>query len=69
MKVAIVGSRTFTDMAKFEQIIGKIRDLGWGESWFVSGGSNGVDKLAEKYATSYGITMSVYKADWGKILR
>lgn len=63
MKVAIVGSRSFNnyDML-YEEImksvnISKITEI-------ISGGANGADKLAEKFAIHKNIKMSIFKPDW-----
>lgn len=65
MKLAIVGSRTFTDFDYFEkELLEKIKasDV----EYIISGGANGVDTLAELFAKKHGIKMVVYKPDWNK---
>jgi hypothetical protein len=65
MKLAIVGSRTFTDYGKLVDIISKLPTT---ESFseIVSGGARGTDTLAEQYADNYGIPKIIFKADWDK---
>ena len=61
MILAIVGSRTFQDYVLLchvvEQVKGNI-------SVIVSGGAEGADTLAERYADEHGIAMKVYPANW-----
>lgn len=66
MKVAIVGYRNFDDYDIFENYIldwelsnGKITNI-------ISGGCNGIDKLAEKYAIKYDIPTTIHEALWDK---
>ena len=63
MKVAIIGSRNFTDKTRFskemERVNLKITEV-------VSGGASGADSLAEDWARSNGIQSRVYLPDWKK---
>ncbi len=64
--VGIVGYRDFHNFNFFENEI-----LGWEVEnreidIIVSGGANGVDKLAEQYANKYNKKMIIYPADWQK---
>ena len=63
MKVAIIGSRQFSDydllkkhLNKFDGVVKEI----------VSGGAEGADTLAERFAKEKGIKMTVVKPDWSK---
>lgn len=64
----VVGSRSITDYGfvreRLDHLIGPIR----GKYHFqvVSGGANGVDKLAEQYAEENGFDMHVMPAEWNK---
>lgn len=62
-KLAIVGSRDFTDYdflcRKIEENF-KIEDL----AFIVSGGCRGTDSLAEKFAKDNSIETIIYKPDW-----
>ena len=65
----IVGSRSFTDYHKFysimETLLQKKRDEGK-EIFIVSGGANGTDSMAERYAKEKSYRLYVVKADWSK---
>lgn len=62
----VVGSRSITDYwyvkGKLDHLIGPIRDKY--RFQVVSGGANGVDKLAEKYAKENRFEMRVMPAEW-----
>jgi hypothetical protein len=60
MKVAIVGSREYPNLSKVRAYIQNppINTV------IVSGGARGVDKCAEKVATSIGLKTEIYLADW-----
>lgn len=63
VKLAIVGSRNFNDYKKLEKEVDGIRsdvDV----TLIVSGGCKGADSLAEKYAISNNIPISIHKPDW-----
>jgi hypothetical protein len=62
MKVAVIGSRGFTDRKKLFAELNKLPDI----ELIVSGGARGADKLAEAYASEKGIPIKVFKPDWGK---
>lgn len=61
MRYAIVGSRTFLDYEKFKISIDPhlpyIKQI-------ISGGANGADSLAARYATENNIPLLVFEADW-----
>lgn len=61
MRVAIIGSRGFTDynllVRTLEPVKSKIKLI-------VSGGANGADSLAEKYALANNILTEIYLPDW-----
>ena len=65
MKLAIVGSRTFTD---YKRLITSIDSLypHINITEIVSGGAKGADWLAEQFADDYGIPKKIFKADWDK---
>ena len=65
MFLAIVGSRTFTDLALMDDVIAGIeRDQHI--TAIVSGGARGADSLAEAVADEAGIDLVVYHADWDR---
>lgn len=67
MKIAIVGYRNFNDYRKFEKEVNNIivtNKLNVTE--IISGGATGADHLAQIYALSYEIPLTVYKAEWEK---
>lgn len=63
MKLAIVGSRNFTDYKRFSQIIDKVKTQ---VTLIVSGGARGADTLAERYAKEKAIPYLIFPADWDK---
>jgi len=63
MKLAIVGSRTFTDYILLEQIILANYDVNSIEQ-IISGGAIGTDTLAEKFGDKYKIPKTIFKPDW-----
>lgn len=65
MRVAIVGSRNFTDFEKLEQEILKRISVEKIEK-IVSGGAKGADTLARMFAEKYKIPLVEFKADWAK---
>jgi hypothetical protein len=62
MKLAIVGSRTFNDYELLCGVIDEVKDI----ELIISGGANGADSLAEKYAKDHSIPTKIYHADWNK---
>ncbi len=63
MNVAIVGSRNFTDYNKVKNTIIDLYDVTSITS-IVSGGARGADTLAEKFANEFGITKTIFHAEW-----
>ena len=63
IKVAIIGSRTFTDYDFFKMKCDSIlRNL---ESFaIISGSARGTDTLTERYAAERNIPFQAYKANW-----
>lgn len=59
MKIAIIGSRGFTDFDLVQRTV----DL-TGVTEIISGGARGADALAERLAIEHGIKLTVYQADW-----
>jgi predicted Rossmann fold nucleotide-binding protein DprA/Smf involved in DNA uptake len=62
MKLAIVGTRTFTDYEFLCWEVNKFSNI----TEIISGGAKGADKLAEQYAKEHKIPLSIYPADWNK---
>lgn len=63
MKVAIIGSRSFSDYFLVEEALRTSIDLNTITA-IVSGGAKGADMLAEKFATDYSLEIQVFKPDW-----
>lgn len=61
MKVAIIGSRTFTDYDRLEKICNSL-DI----TEVISGGAIGADYLGKYYANEYNIKYTEFPADWDK---
>ena len=65
MKLAIVGSRNYTDYETFKSAVSRVvekEDI----THVISGGASGVDKLAEKWAKDNNIQLIVFTANWKK---
>lgn len=65
MKLAIVGSRSFSDYEKLKtevDFFSVIKDLEITE--IVSGGAKGADTLAEQYAKDHDLLLKVFPANW-----
>ena len=62
MRIAVVGSRGWTD----EQAIKRYIDSLPTGSVIISGGASGVDSMAEKHARARGLEVVVFEADWSK---
>jgi hypothetical protein len=65
MKVAVIGSKNFNDYEKFQKIINDFLKT-YKDVEFISGGAEGTDSLAQKYAKDYGIPIKIYYPNWKK---
>lgn len=63
MKLAIVGSREFTDYDKMCKFIASRFDIDTIDC-IVSGGAKGADSLAERFASEHNISTKIFKPDW-----
>jgi predicted Rossmann fold nucleotide-binding protein DprA/Smf involved in DNA uptake len=61
MKYAVIGSRSFTDYQYVESILSQHNI-----TMIVSGGADGVDTLAERYADYNNIPKLIIDAEWDK---
>lgn len=61
MKVAVVGSRGFTDYDKLSEVLSEIPI-----TEIISGGAAGADSLAEKFAAVWEIPITILRPDWSK---
>lgn len=68
MRLAIVGSREFTDFDYMEKwVIHTItNDIGITVEQIVSGGARGADRLAENFAWKHHIPLQIFPANWNK---
>lgn len=65
MKIAIVGSRTFTDYTVLVDYIEKnAAENNYIIDEVISGGAKGADSLAERFAQDYDFKLTVFPADW-----
>ena len=65
MKLAVIGSRNFTDYETVRIILDELqKDIGF--DVIVSGGAKGADSLAEKYAWKNDIKLELYYPEWDK---
>lgn len=66
-KIAVVGSRDFSNYEVFERIMDKyLRGLPIAIT-LVSGGAKGADSLAERYAREKGFAIEVIRAKWNDL--
>lgn len=65
MKLAVVGSRTFTDYKLLKLTLDELSGI----DLIISGGANGADKLVERYAFENGIKTTIYIPEWSKLGR
>lgn len=61
MRLAIVGSRTFTNYKLLESIVDKKNP-----GMIISGGADGADSLANKYAKERGLPILIFYPNWNK---
>ena len=69
MKIAIVGSRNYTDYEKFLTVIKrvfKLSDKVKDNITIISGGATGVDKMAERFARENNYKCIIHYPDWQK---
>ena len=66
MKVAIVGSRDFTDERHVQRVIEHLFERFGPALTIVSGGARGVDTMAETHAKRLGIPTIIHHANWAK---
>jgi len=67
MKIAIVGSRSFSDYNLLKKSMNSfIKDSSISITHIVSGGAKGADSLAHQYANENNLQMIVFKPDWKK---
>lgn len=62
MKVAVVGSRSFSNYALLETHLSQLTDV----ELLVSGGARGADRLGEEWARRHGVNTLIFKPDWKK---
>lgn len=61
MKLAIVGSRGFTDYSLLESTIAeKFQSV----TEVISGGATGADSLGARWAREHGVKLTIFKPDW-----
>lgn len=65
--LGIAGSRTYCNYEVFERRLNElVATHGWTIDAIVSGGAQGVDKMAERYAKEHKLKMQVLPANWQK---
>ena len=65
MRLAVIGSRNFEDYETAKVILDELqKDIGF--DTIVSGGANGADSLAEKYAWANDIEIAIFIPEWDK---
>lgn len=66
--LAVIGSRTFSDMALLSEHMSKVCQA-FGVSSIVSGGAKGADSLAVEHAQMLGLRVQIFKPDWAQFGR
>lgn len=67
VKIAIVGSRTFSDYGMMKEFIdSNCRESGIRPIGVISGGARGADLLGARYATEKGLPLTEFKPEWDK---
>lgn len=64
-KIAVVGSRGYTNTNKIELILASLLEQR-GKFILVSGGCKGPDKIAEDWARANGLDICIFLPDWDK---
>ena len=67
MKVGVIGSRSFTDYDLLKSELDKIREVSE-ITCIVSGGAQGADILAERYARQNRIPTQIFYPDWKNLV-
>ena len=62
MKVAVIGSRNFSNYELLKKTLNEIPGI----KKIISGGAAGADSLAEKWAKEHSVETVIYKPDWAK---
>jgi hypothetical protein len=65
MKLAIIGSRNFSDYESLKTVIQGIESLNKIDL-IISGGAKGADTLAERYAKENSIPIQIFYPEWDK---
>ena len=60
MRIAIVGSRDYPDLAKVRDYVNSLPD----DTVIITGGARGVDSEAESAARASGLTVVIHEAEW-----
>jgi hypothetical protein len=63
--LAVVGSRSFRNYPLLKKTLDRLRQR-YEVKAVISGGAQGADKLAERYARECGLDLQVLKPDWSK---
>lgn len=71
LNIAVIGSRDFDNYELLEEaldnLISQLREKGHACVALVSGGAPGADSLAEYYAATKNIPITVHEADWNDV--
>ena len=57
MKLAVIGSRSFQDYPRFQRVMANLKTP---VELIISGGAEGADSLAERYAKEYGTSILIH---------
>ena len=66
IRIAVIGSRDFNNYRTAFKLLDRLSNKYNKNIKIVSGGANGADKIAEKYAQYRGLDIDIFPADWKK---
>jgi len=68
MKIAVVGTRSFKDYECFKEVMDEFLQ-NFDNVEFISGGAEGADSLALRYAKEKGLAIKIFFPDWKRYHR
>lgn len=65
-KIAVIGSRTFSNYPQFCKIMHKLISSYDNQVELISGGADGADSMAKQFSEEFYINIDVFPAEWDK---
>jgi hypothetical protein len=66
MRIGVVGSRSFNDYRRLQEVLNKQCGFPTRKNTIISGGARGADSLAKRYAKSFKLAYEEFLPDWDK---